>query len=29
MVNEDIYGAVTKEKMVEILNTYKAKETGE
>ena len=29
MVNEDIYGAVTKEKMIEILNTYKAKEAGE
>jgi len=28
MVNEDIYGAVTKEKMIEILNTYKAKEVG-
>jgi len=28
MVNEDIYGAVTKEKMVEILGNYRAKEEG-
>jgi len=28
MVNEDIYGAVTRDKMIEILNKYKAKEAG-
>jgi len=29
MVNEDIYGGVTRDKMIEILNTYRAKEVQE
>ena len=28
MVNEDIYGAVTRDKMIEILNKYRSKEAG-